>query len=1189
MSFFAVFKLKNVKIIKILSYKKDCDSVCYCLKMSLILIHLKLKLSKKRATFFLKANLIDFQALSAFVLFFVLTTTFTETLWARSALIPGGVPIRKATLPAGDLEYQGRPINSQQVNYLEKQGVNPADLNPYPSEIWNSQRFLDESQLEEVKEAQVIDTQDKMGLSSEEENFEFIDFLPTSFGQMRFNVRSTRTNETFMIVLGPQVHKRLLRKAILRKLGYHVPASLHLKTYNVKFKGPTIIDQILNGTKISFEAPSIVIQTTRSPQRWITNIKKNKSAENSSGKEIDQRLSWSINNPEDRKNNILRLQDAVIYKTSKRIYDLSIGIITKSMIKNNRRVFNATIAPLALVQLNESLNLFEWNIGRIFNEQITFHKLDNYFDPTIEIKEEDWNKFESNSNTFFNTSLEDLIWISKRILKLSRKDFYEIAAQSHLPKEAVLLLTEKLISRRNSLRKMLNLDKYEDIPEFYKKLYHETQHIEVNFKISYGSYLKEGKLEKKDWEGYGSKLSFGEPEAILSQKELLDYGKVTVLSQTMMNLMSRANKELFPLISDTIQKKAVETKTKLIQKNFSHFLKTGEMQKVPFGFWTAPYASANLIVSRNVVFGSYFGSDNRIQMADTVGMAGQVGLFTGFYGLPGSVFANTVTQGQLVRTYTRLKVISNMEKALKEPFKNPTLPFILNANLPKIFKNFLNQQESIDQQKEQQKLLNAFMLSLTKHLSIGESLIITDRIVGTGSGTAGYQFDSSLSFQARLSTNAIILKRLHILRSNKSTIQIYDDSGHGVDFSVSSGLFEGSLPILSFEFKKSTGEAHTNFYNININSNLKHNPQIIQNLRLLQSVLFDKNLSALKETHSPYKLKHDFKQSTSKINLLVWERKSLNSTNSITIESPSGQSSDYIRSINGSRSGTDFQSFALNGLNEFFSRNSNSDISFAIQTSGDPGDTMFGNSSYIKVIFDARIKNLENDNTPKMKEPFSRLQYRWKGWEISKKSALNIINKINGMLNNKLFNNFTLNNTKEIQFYTIDLNVSFYESALDIILNIPQKNIIDIYEKEGIVKKHHVCSEKNKDDCSWEIEKARRDKGRKFKKLLKKYSSAKKSLNFSEAITHGSKALYYLANTLSLDAIISLSGGEKNVYIDSHISGFRVGDDAGKSAVFSSSIGRIGSEQINGPIEYLRKNIGMTYGEFFIQWMVDKL
>ena len=70
---------------------------------------------------------------------------------------------------------------------------------------------------------------------------------------------------------------------------------------------------------------------------------------------------------------------------------------------------------------------------------------------------------------------------------------------------------------------------------------------------------------------------------------------------------------------------------------------------------------------------------------------------------------------------------------------------------------------------------------------------------------------------------------------------------------------------------------------------------------------------------------------------------------------------------------------------------------------------------------------------------------------------------------------------------------------------------------------------------------------------------------------------------------ISSFGGGNNVFAIARIDGFRVDDPNGDKKILSNSFGRVGTENLNGPIDTIKDFIGISNGEFYMSWLLGRV
>src|SRR5690606_13702021 len=96
--------------------------------------------------------------------------------------------------------------------------------------------------------------------------------------------------------------------------------------------------------------------------------------------------------------------------------------------------------------------------------------------------------------------------------------------------------------------------------------------------------------------------------------------------------------------------------------------------EIPVKAWVFPTFRGQMILSRNLITGTYLGTDNLVQLVDTVGVAVSAGAFVGAVGLPVDAMASG--EVSLVRTYAHLRPVTSIQKSLKYSFKNIFVPLV---------------------------------------------------------------------------------------------------------------------------------------------------------------------------------------------------------------------------------------------------------------------------------------------------------------------------------------------------------------------------------------------------------------------------------------------------------------------------------------------------------------------------------
>ena len=491
----------------------------------------------------------------------------------------GMVPMEYGARPATDLFYEGKPLLPEEAHQMVIDSDGKFDLSLLnPDENTVLWRNVSPQTLSEKDDELEID---------EEDEVKYLDVVRSRSGRYRFSVRATKPNgekRTFRVMLSKQIHNLLLRKNLLRKLGYKVPKIKYYPKLKINFSSYFAKENFFNDvSQATFGDPSRWVidynkhlredeilpqedldildsqieneEFKNLPRHSIRNISGDKClsrdvkkdrkgifqydckredfyAQNwvfekqddasyfiksaQTGKCLDIRGSskvtganaiefkchggsnqrfiitensieegtpteikashsgyclrlkprhrrkdsriqieqarcsgkddqkWAIGSPISgdgplREKEEITLQDVIVLEEQDHYYNLAYGFLPAEVIQG-RRLLNSLFIPYSLVETPESINLLNWHIGRIVNGSL---------------------KLEMESSENFNPTYYDAKWITRRILKLKRQDWVNIVKMAYFPPEVEALLVEKLISRRNHLMQLFNIDNIE--------------------------------------------------------------------------------------------------------------------------------------------------------------------------------------------------------------------------------------------------------------------------------------------------------------------------------------------------------------------------------------------------------------------------------------------------------------------------------------------------------------------------------------------------------------------------------------------------------------------------------------------------------------------------------------------------------------------------------------------------------
>lgn len=305
-------------------------------------------------------------------------------------LLPGMIPLERGSAPAHDLIYQGQLLYPEQAQALVEESGGQFDLSrldPAPSNLWRDQ---DNSEL--IKAELPIRYMDSV---------DYLSSIPSRLGvNFRFSVR-TKSDQTVTLMASKTVHNVLMRRALLLKLGYQVPAIKYLSKVKIDFPDHTSRERFKNALNEGLLGDT---------SRWVAH--------------------------EEEGAHDLILQDVIAMSAEDEIYNLALGN-DLAAIGLGRRVINSLVLPFAVMNVPESVNLLNWAAARVVSNHVLV---------------------ELDKSTSFNCSYEDALWMFKRMEKLTRNDWQEIVDSSNLPPSVKAILVEKLIARRNSLGDSLKID-----------------------------------------------------------------------------------------------------------------------------------------------------------------------------------------------------------------------------------------------------------------------------------------------------------------------------------------------------------------------------------------------------------------------------------------------------------------------------------------------------------------------------------------------------------------------------------------------------------------------------------------------------------------------------------------------------------------------------------------------------------
>ncbi len=1025
--------------------------------------------------------------------------TYTNGSLVRIAINP------TQTLPANDLILieDGKPRNISPVEAWDLEKNKHVDLSllepDATTKLWTN------------AEDQNAQTQDQALPIQSGDQVTFLGTLLSSAGRLRFDgLTQSEPVKPLAFLMSRNVHTLLLRKELLRKLGYLIPAMKYLKSVKIRFPDADTRDTFLN-SKVPL----------------ATN-----------GAAVD----WIVPAPAGSDPLVVELQDLIVMDAGS-VTNLAlappidINPATKELLPEKQRILRALALPYGLANLGESINQFDWTLGLVDGDSISFNVADV---------------------ANFSCSFDDALWMLRKIAKLSRADITEVVNHSVYPEPIAKLIVEKLISRRDTLVSLFHLP---------------DSKIEFDSHLSDAPSIVNGKVFQKSWAGYVSQFAFGDQQSPLH--DIHNYFISEVETNLLENLLQKANDQIPAL---TVESQTAAHQNDLYQAGLQHWLQTGENQAVPLGVWAAPIVSGALNLSRSVVIGNYLGTNNLVSLADSFGVTVNAGITIGVDGLVSMLrlSAGALIQGTVSINYTHLKPVKRLKQTITEPIKNEFVPWIFRHS-SRIFSNIADAEHdpTLNDPEILKKAITDDLDQLKKMIDVGESLIMTESLGGIEKGTLGVGFPVPLSPEASLNAgfNQLLISRIQIYRKDADTIQVFKDNGHlngftlGFDVSVGSSAI---LPVLSITGKSYRGSSDSKVFRVKINSDLKSNPTFFGNALGLAAAIKNGSPHVLEGVSPPAHLQADFKDSSSDFRFLHLVRRRLKTQSEIEISLPDGTDDHFISLTDGKQTGSHYQKLATDAGN-FIAQSlaNNSNITIDTQASSNPGQSFLGQAQTRNAEFQER---LDQDQLP---HPYVQIQYRWQGWNKSASQTQALVDNLSDRYGFKLYPDGFLLNVKSIQLYQMNVTLNLYENAVYSIVNMSGATQDAIETK---YRNRYHCFLNIGPNCAALL---------RFRKAMDDYHSG-----VTDPVENA-KLMFKIVSNLEgfsdFSELVQLSGGASNLYLNSSITGFRNASEVLSLPFTSSSYGKVDPNFPTGIIDNAQTVLDISTGEFYQQWLRDIL
>ncbi len=808
---------------------------------------------------------------------------------------------------------------------------------------------------------------------------------------------------------------------------------------------------------------------------------------------------------------MLVIQDALVMTPDVEIYNLASGLMSPE-VHQGRRLLRAPYIPLALVDATESINLMSWQAGRIVLDNI---KLNHTLD----------------LDTGYGTSFEDARWIGRRMGKLTRGDFEEIVVKASFPESVEKLLLEKLISRRNDLMEILKLD-----TEFPKMTFDPN--------ISFGTGVINGEIVQEFFDGYVTRFSYGDPESPFSASEMSSF----FLSRIQTELLNAGVDALNKLLSTDDQNNYKNELEKIVMKEGPYF---------PTQAVVIPSFHGAVTLSRDIVTGTYLGTNNKVQLVDSFGYGVSIGMLAGIEGLPIPIAIKGGPSMTLQRVFSHVKPVTTLKKSLKEPFKNLLVPMLLK-----------NIGKKIDKLTSVTKPDNALMMSvigdLKNSLSVGESFIITDSVVPSIYTEAELSVSQLLGLPkpllkvyAKIQAARMILTRFHLHRPTEDSFQIYQDYGKGLKLLMTMKL-RSYVPVLAFTANWNKALLETQMYPISL-SGRDINVDILKALR--QSI-FSLNHDALREVVKPHKVEDSIKGNSNTAQFLIFKRNQFGSSQTFKLtHAQGGEQKTIMRRYDAVTTGLDTESYAREAVNSLLKIILNTDLGLSDVVTINPGFTTGGkakNKIFISEYDGSRVT--------------TSYQRILNGWRVTHEKLNSLLLQINREVGRNIFDPIVVVNTKSILLYQITFIYTMTQEGNQRIIGASRETILKLLKQYRQVRSGEDV------DLGQEAT----DYFNRLKKI-----SQLRSGDVDESLEKLHGWLKGFQDEVSIRGLEDLAGTD-NIAYQGRVEGFRQGDENGDSTIFSNVYGNLPLPLQTMPTDQVIRNWGILEGELTGSWMLER-
>ena len=978
-----------------------------------------------------------------------------------------------------------------------------------------------------------------------------------------FRAQVKHQGSYFNLVASLDNHTNIMRATLLRLLGYKIDTPKIYKNLKVKFASDEQRDKFL---ELLGEG------TLTNRERWV----------------------------KENNTNELVLKDIIIEPAELSNVNIYLPLMTSSRQKE-RRVFRSLLEVYILTDFPQAVNAIQWCRGRIFNGSLIFNH--------------------PYADKFNNVMVQDLKWIHKRLLGLSKAEIEKVVSLAGYPYDIEKLVVEKLISRINYFSELLSMDAY----------------LNFNRQINIGAIVN-GELKSNNYsDDYVVNYSIDDEESPYSFRQIFRLFRTQTLYTSLASLLDLAVDKFVPGLK---MEDAIEQMNSDITEYRQNIPQTETPQKLPVKVFAQPLLNGRVYANRNIIFGQYLGSNAPIQLVDSVGAEVLLGGFGNIINLQYDIVPTIGANVSLNRTYTHVRAMPDLETATSQEVKRILVPMHLKR-LGRVIKDefkceipegvytetdevdgrtitFIRYDQNLEngielaRQKREEliaageegpfliKVINRDEECVTEisetrkknlkdfldQLALNETFVINDSIrlmmnQRVPVPLASVAPNLSLSLGA---DQSVALVRSVVIRKKEEGIEVTFQSQRDLQHSLSQRL-SYFVELIGNNTQWTKGKMFSKVYKIDLEGIDSEEQE--KALFALRAIFTQNDHYLLKEQYEPTELDHDVRARLNTFNILFFKSELLRMNHEVEVRIPNKEGENFsleqrTRRLYGvsnfKRNGNDFYSFVdriISGFTSIFGLG---------QSNQDPGKSFYGSSKKHYVRTEGELTEGYPLN------PISRVEIAWTGWNKKVRKMYKIFDEVEeffeGISNSETIDDTILEGATKVKSYDVKTSFIIYPEALDSLstklFEVKELSAINyLYFAYGEEEWNRYCErateffgESGPQDYYGEDDRYYRCIPPDVKKLLRFRRNGLGEAR-RDILTNMNKIMETLFNEFKISKVLTLLGTD-NFFATTRVNGFRENHHKGYLDYISNSVGTYNTDYGTGTFDMIAQQIGIS-------------